>query len=48
MPFAILLPGLTTHYVKNMANAFKNMAFIWQNHFKNMAFLWHPFFYLNQ
>jgi hypothetical protein len=30
--------------VKNMANAFKNMAFIWQKPFENMAFIWHQFF----
>jgi hypothetical protein len=31
-----------------MANAFKNMAFIWQKPFGNMAFIWHPFFHEKQ
>jgi hypothetical protein len=36
-------PGFPGRPLKNMANAFKNMAFIWQKRFENMAFLWHRF-----
>jgi hypothetical protein len=31
-----------------MANALKNMAFIWQKRFKNMAFIWHSFFHVKK
>jgi hypothetical protein len=33
---------------ENMANALKNMAFIWQKLFENMAFIWHSLFHEKQ
>jgi hypothetical protein len=34
--------------LENMANALKNMAFIWQKPFENMAFIWHRFIHAKQ
>jgi hypothetical protein len=34
--------------LENMANALKNMAFIWQKPFENKAFIWHRLFHEKQ
>jgi hypothetical protein len=44
----MIASGFPGRPLKNMANAFKNMAFIWQKRFENMAFIWHPFFHVKQ
>jgi hypothetical protein len=44
----MIASGFPGRPLKNMANAFKNMAFIWQKRFENMAFIWHPFFRVKQ